>query len=167
VQLRPILTQNASSTLNALLTVTDPDTSPANLAYTGTSTNTSLVSGITFYFDGTNEVAVINPVPNESGSSLITISVSDGFSSDSKSFVLMVIQDTFPFPPMLKANANGNQVIFQLTGTAKALYDLQTSTDLKVWTSTQTVTANVAGVLFFTNTISPTVRLQFLRAIVR
>ena len=147
------------------LIVTDPDTSPANLTYTGTSTNKALVSGITFYFNGKDEVAVISLVPDKRGTDFVTITVSDGFSSDSKSFALKVtIGDPFS---VLTANGKGDQLIVTLSGNPNGSYDLQTSTDLKAWISTQTVTPNATGIVVITNTISPTVKLEFLRAISR
>jgi hypothetical protein len=163
VKLSPIGTQNTSANNppKVALTVSSPDTSVTNLFFTGTSTNKALVSGITFTYNGSKMVAIVGLVPNKGGQDFVTINVTDGFSSSSQSFVLNVSGGSgVAAPATLKVTSSGNQLIIDVTGTVNGTYDLQSSPDLKVWTSLGTVTAPAT----ITNTISASVKLEFLRA---
>ena len=73
-------------------TVGDAETPVGNLTLTASSSNTSLVpvANITFGGSGAARTVTINPGASQSGSATITITVSDGTSSVSTSFNLVI-----------------------------------------------------------------------------
>jgi len=70
----------------------DVDDDPADLTVSGSSDNTDLVNQSSFEFggSGTSRTLVITPLPNRSGSAMITITVSDGDLTGTDTFVLTV-----------------------------------------------------------------------------
>ena len=72
--------------------ISDPESPPAGLTLTATSSNTTVVPDANIVFGGTgaNRTVTVTPVGNESGTSTITITVSDGSASASTTFVLTV-----------------------------------------------------------------------------
>ncbi|HKQ65248.1 MAG TPA: LamG-like jellyroll fold domain-containing protein, partial [Methylomirabilota bacterium] len=73
-------------------TVGDAETAAASLTVSGASSNPTLVpvAGIGFGGSGGSRTVTVAPVANQSGSTTITITVSDGVLSASSSFVLTV-----------------------------------------------------------------------------
>lgn len=74
------------------LVITDADTPPANLTLAASSTNQTLVANgnIAFEGSGSNRNLIITPDTNQHGVTTITVSVSDGANSSSRSFQLTV-----------------------------------------------------------------------------
>ena len=72
--------------------VGDIETAAASLAVSGTSSNPALVpnANIVLSGSGSNRTVTLVPAPNQSGTSTITLTVSDGNLSTSDSFVLTV-----------------------------------------------------------------------------
>jgi subtilisin-like proprotein convertase family protein len=167
VKMSPIGKQNTMANVSAkvALTVTDPDTSVTNLVFTGSSTNKNLVSNVTFSFNGRNMVAIVNLVANRSGSDYVTISATDGFSTDSESFQLTV--GGTAKAPILKLDSAAGQLNLSFAGAPNAAYGIQSSTDLHAWTDVTTVTADSSGSVTYTNPVSTTINLQFYRAVVK
>ncbi len=84
---------NEDATTGALaLAVGDSQTPAASLTLTGVSSNTSLVpnSSIVFGGSGANRTVTVTPAANQSGSTTITLTVSDGGRTSSDSFLLTV-----------------------------------------------------------------------------
>jgi uncharacterized repeat protein (TIGR03803 family) len=75
------------------LTVGDVETALNSLLITGSSSNTSLVpnTNIIFGGSGANRTATITPVVNKSGTTTITVTISDGEMSASDSFLVTVL----------------------------------------------------------------------------
>jgi len=73
-------------------TVTDAQFPPSSLSFSATSSNPVLVpaGSILVSGDGTDEMVSVSPALGQAGSTLITLSVSDGTVSNSTSFVLTV-----------------------------------------------------------------------------
>ena len=73
-------------------TVNDTDTPVASLTLSGASSNPTLVptSNIMFGGSGGNRTVTVSPAANQTGTATITVSVSDGTSSASDTFVLTV-----------------------------------------------------------------------------
>src|SRR6185503_14188339 len=102
--------------------VGDADTPAPLLALSAVSGNTSLVAttGIVFDGSGSNRTARITPVPNQSGNANITLFVSDGASTNSRTFQLTVVSSNDP--PTLNVLTNINLQVspglssFPLTG---------------------------------------------------
>jgi len=88
----PNLTTNEDRVATTAFVIGDAETPPASLILTATSTNTTLVpvANIAFGGTGTNRTLSITPVATLFGTTLITISVSDGTASASTSFLLTV-----------------------------------------------------------------------------
>ncbi len=139
--LGPISAQSTTANTPATVTlnVTSPATPITNLTFSGVSTNTNLVKSITFAFNGSNEVAIVTPVTNATGVGSVTVSVSDGFSTNSQSFTLTV---SSPTPPTLTTAVSNGVLKITFTGTPGVTYRIQSSTDLKTWTTVASVTAN-------------------------
>jgi len=72
------------------LNLSSPFTPIGNLTFTGAGTNAALVRSVTFAYNGTAEIATINLVTNKIGIDYLTITVSDGITNASQSFVLEV-----------------------------------------------------------------------------
>ena len=92
VSLDPIVDQTTTSDVAAIVTlgITDKDTDRANMVYSATFSNTNLVSGVQFVDNGTAMQAIVNLVTNQTGLSSVTLTVSDGGNSVSRSFALLV-----------------------------------------------------------------------------
>jgi subtilisin-like proprotein convertase family protein len=73
-------------------TINDADTPVNNLTVSGSSNNTTLVpnANIVFGGSGANRTVTVSPAANQTGSTTITVSVSDGELSASTSFVVTV-----------------------------------------------------------------------------
>jgi len=73
-------------------TVSDTQTSASALLVSGSSSNTALVpaSGITFGGSDANRTVVVTPAANQSGTTTISVTVSDGSLTASSSFVVTV-----------------------------------------------------------------------------
>ncbi len=148
------------------LSVTSPDTAITNLFFTGASTNSALVSGFGFAYNGTTEVATINLVANKSGDDAVTLSVSDAFGqTNSVSFSLHVSAITGPTVAISVVNGK-----LQLTfaGSANATYGILSSTDLKAWSDTGlTVTTDATGAGSTTIALPAATGKTFYRAVVK
>jgi uncharacterized repeat protein (TIGR01451 family) len=100
-------TINEDTTLNALgFTVNDSDTPLANLIFSVTSSNATLMpeANISFGGSGNNRTITAAPTVNQSGVATITVTVSDGTTTASDSFVLTV--NSVNDAPTLDALAN-------------------------------------------------------------
>ena len=98
-----------ANTGNIAFTVGDAETPVANLTLSATSSNTTLVpvNNITFGGSGANRTVLVTPVANVSGSSTITVRVSDATGlSTTETFVVNVAEVNDP--PTLSAIANIN-----------------------------------------------------------
>ncbi len=87
------------------LSVSDPDTALTDLQFSFTSSNTKLVTGVNFAVTGNNVVATVNLGADQSGQATVTISVFDGSTKVSQSFLLTVNPAT---PPTLSTSRSGN-----------------------------------------------------------
>lgn len=86
------------ATTAAAFTIGDAETSASALTLSGSSSNTTLIptSGITFGGSGSNRTVTVKPAANQSGSATITVRVSDGALSTSRTFTTSVtaVNDT-------------------------------------------------------------------------
>ncbi|HZI23623.1 MAG TPA: Ig-like domain-containing protein, partial [Chryseolinea sp.] len=88
----PQSTPENTPTSPILFTIGDAETEPSALTLSATSSNATLVSDgdITFSGNDADRSVVITPTPGESGTTTITITVSDGTDNTSVNFVLTV-----------------------------------------------------------------------------
>lgn len=73
-------------------TIGDPDTDPATLTLTAASTNTTLlpVANIVFGGSNTDRTVTLTPAADQTGTTTVTLTVSDGTTSATDTFVLTV-----------------------------------------------------------------------------
>lgn len=86
-------TTNANHAVVINLTVTDSDTPLQALQFTSTTSNPGLVSGVTVDVSSGSAIASVALVPDATGLATVTITVSDGTSSDFKAFALLVLPE--------------------------------------------------------------------------
>jgi len=89
-----------------VLPVADPNQSVGSLSYSSSITGTNVISSVSILFNGVNEVATIRPVANQTGTGIITVTVSDGFTNASQSFAVTVVP--VEHPPTLAAIPDTN-----------------------------------------------------------
>ena len=90
-------TINGNTSTGAIaFTVGDVETAPGSLTVSGSSNNTTLVpnGNIVFGGSGANRTVTVTPAANQTGTATITVTVSDGLTSVSDTFVLTVIPVT-------------------------------------------------------------------------
>lgn len=94
-------------------TISDPDTPTDSLSVTFSSSNTNFLpnANISVSGTGTNRTLTVAPLPFDTGASDVTVSVSDGFATDSVSF--RVIEMDNPGAPLL--GPIPNQTVLQNT----------------------------------------------------
>ena len=135
VEFPPVLAAIADTTtpanvpVNVVLNVTDPATSITNLNYSASVSDGTVIAGVNFSFNGTNEVATIYPVANATGDSAITIVVSDAVTFVYQSFAITVTRSQ-PGPilaPIADTNTTVNipvKVTLNVTDTAVPITNL-------------------------------------------
>ena len=147
------------------LNITSPVVPISALTFTGSSSNPSLVSGVSFSNDGIKVAATVNLVKDQSGTAQVTIVLNDGFTTISNSFKLTV---TVPVAPTLALGVQNGQIHISLTGAPGVSYGLLSSTDLKTWADTgTTVTADNSGAASVSIPLPAGVGGTFYRAIVK
>jgi hypothetical protein len=133
----PAVVAIEGSPVTVPLNVTSPDTPLSQLGFVGSSTNTALVSGVTFAATTnsttTNVTATVNLVPNQTGTATIVIQVSDGYSTNSQSFALTVSPSSSA-AATLSATLVGKVLKVTFTGAPNSSYVVQVSSDFKTWT---------------------------------
>ena len=90
---------NANASTSALaFSVTDDFTPAASLTVTASSANAALVpaANIVLGGSGANRTVTVTPAANQSGTAIITLTVSDGVLTGSDSFVVTVVDPTTP-----------------------------------------------------------------------
>ena len=99
-------TINEDNVLSLPLTVSDIDSAPASLVLSASSSNPVLVPTANIVFSGSGFVRSLQltPASNENGSATITVTISDGISNASTSFILTVLPVNDP--PTLNAISN-------------------------------------------------------------
>jgi subtilisin-like proprotein convertase family protein len=120
-----------ATAVNVPLNVVSPDTALSQLTFVGSSTNTDIVSGVTFSTVGSTVTATVNLVSNKVGKATVKIDVSDGYATSSQSFAVTV---GTPARPILSATLVGTVLHITFTGVPNGSYVIQSSPDLKTWT---------------------------------
>jgi hypothetical protein len=77
---------------NVAFIVTDPDTDPSTLVLTRSSSNTNLIDTPQMILggSGTNRTIALTPKPNINGTSVVTLAVTDGVYTNTRTFNLIV-----------------------------------------------------------------------------
>ena len=105
-------TTTSGTAISAIaFTVADHESAPSALTVTGSSSTQALVAdgALVFAGSGADRTLTLTPVAGRSGSAVITVRVSDGLLSASRSFLLTVTprDATDPTPPAPPATAGG------------------------------------------------------------
>jgi hypothetical protein len=116
------------NTGNLAFTISDPESTAASLTLSGASSSQSVValSGIAFGGSAGNRTVSVTPVANAFGSSIITVSVSDGTNTVSTSFTV-VVNSVNDIPTITSIP---NQVINQASATPAlsfSIFDVETA----------------------------------------
>jgi hypothetical protein len=143
-QLDPIPDQTTKVNVPVTLTlgVRDVDTPLADLVFTGSSSNPSLVSGVAVSTESGAAVATVSLVANAEGSAVVTIKVSDGTTESSQSFTLTVVDE----PPVLGAIADQTTTANTPVVITLDVSDPDTALSALVFSSSTSNTNLVAGV---------------------
>ncbi|EEF63173.1 hypothetical protein Cflav_PD5808 [Pedosphaera parvula Ellin514] len=106
----PVISSIANQTLNAgtassaiAFTVSDAQTAATSLTLAGTSSNPTLVPNANIVFGGSssNRTVTVTPAANQSGTANITVTVSDGSLTSSKTFTVTVSATPVNTPPVI------------------------------------------------------------------
>ena len=97
-----LITKN-NATTNLPFTIGDPDSAASNLVVSGVSSNQTLVpnANITFAGSGSNRTVKVTPAPNQSGTVVIAVTVSDGALSATDTFVVNVTDSSAADPALI------------------------------------------------------------------
>lgn len=110
-------TAGTGTPLTVALTVSDPDTPASNLTLSGSSSNTAVLSNASIVFGGSGSSRTVTLTPGTTaGTTTVTIVVSDGSQTASRSFTLTVTAG----PANLVAVVRGNHVTFTWVGAGAA-----------------------------------------------
>ena len=139
--------------------VVTPGTVPlAQLSFSYQISNSNLVSGIVFNTNifippsGATVTASIAPASNQAGSANVTFNVSDGITTVSQSFELVVTSSS---GPTLGFVLVGKVLKITFTGVPNASYIIQGSSDLKTWTQLGSpITAGAGGQVEYDATVN-------------
>ncbi|MDB6032866.1 MAG: Repeat family, partial [Verrucomicrobiales bacterium] len=103
--------------------VSDPDTSPASLSVSATSSNLVLVpnGNILLGGSGTNRALLITPATNQSGTTLITLTVSDGSGGSASTSFLFTVSPVNDAPTL---SAIANQTLLEDTSSSAIAFTL-------------------------------------------
>jgi len=142
---------------NVVLPVSDSFTSISNLTYSAIIPSPSVVASVTFSYVGTNEIAKITPVANESGVSKVTIVVSDGINPAVSNTFSVTVELVIVAAPTLTATVANGELTIAFTGTPGVTYTIESSSNLETWTTAGTATANAStGAAQYTAAVSST-----------
>jgi uncharacterized delta-60 repeat protein len=139
-------------------TVGDGETDPSTLTCSAVAADASLVSGFAFGGSGHDRTLVITPTPGRRGSTLVSVTVSDGLATTTQSFLLSVgllpgdinndgvvdpseleavLQSYWPYSPWLQmtnpASLGGGLLQFSLADAGAWLFSVEASTNLVDW----------------------------------
>ncbi len=134
-----------------LFDVRDVETPAGNLTVTATSGNTTLVpnANIVLGGSGTNRALVITPAAGQSGSALITVSVSDGLASTNSPFTLTVTPS-----PTLRIELTPGKALLSWPSSSGPNWTLLGNTNLTFtadWTTVPSTPVLVSGRYWITN----------------
>ena len=137
-----------TSTTNIALTIRDLQTNPTNLLVSVYSAHPTLVppSAITLGGSGASRTLQLTPAADAAGASWITVSVSDGASSASNSFMLKVLRPQIITLWDFNSNPPDNN-----TSTGTLLPAIGAGTAASVGTATNSLNSNVSPVSFDPN----------------
>jgi hypothetical protein len=166
ISLAPIGTQNTlrGSVARVSLDITSPSTSVTNLILDWSSTNKTLVSKISFAYNGSNMVAIISLFPSRGGVDYIGITASDGFSRATQFFGLHT-DEPGQMAPKLTIDPNHGGLALILQGTPGAGDAVQSSIDLRHWTTAGSVTNDASGNARFVPPPAASELILFFRAV--
>jgi subtilisin-like proprotein convertase family protein len=120
----------------------DAETSAGALDVSGTSSNAALVSALVFGGSGSNRTVNLQPATNETGTTLITLFVSDGAATNSTSFALTItpVNDPPTISALASQSVNEDEILGPLPF---GIGDVETDANSLIVHATSTNTALV------------------------
>lgn len=113
--LAPIADQTtfANEPVEILLNVQDQDTPVAELVFSATTSNPSVIAGVTFDVSGSTVKATVNPVTDATGIATVTITVKDTVNTVSQTFAVSVEEAVPPTiaVPTITTNPDGSKTL--------------------------------------------------------
>jgi len=146
-QIGPVADQTTGEgqAVSFVIPVSDPDNAIADLTFTGSGSDKTLVTGVTFAVSGNTVTGTVTVAPGKTGSAIITINANDGTKQAATSFNLTVIPGTVATAPVLSVARHGNVITLSITGDKGTDVVVEQSSDLKAWTVLKTVTLDANG----------------------
>ncbi len=142
------------------LVVTDPDTAPSQWVFTSSIADTSIIRNVVFGLNATGGfVATLNPTKDATGTTTVTVHVSDGFTRVSQSFPVTVIEN----PPTLGPIADQTTVANQNVVIPLVVQDIDTPISELDFSASSSNPALVAGITFDTSTASVTATVNLVK----
>lgn len=149
-------------------TIGDGEVAAGNLTVTGTSSNLALVpnANIVFGGSGASRTVTVTPAGNQTGTTTITVTVSDGAVSASDTYLLTV--NAVNEAPTVNLVLMGSQFdakqgyTLRIEGPPGKQYAVEASEDLRVWAQIGTILNN-EGQSFFTDPNAPSYKSRFYR----
>jgi hypothetical protein len=127
--------------------LSDPDNNASDLIVTATSSDQNVVSDADILLggSGTNRVIAVSPKSGvTSGTATITVTAKDPNNASSSATFTVTIGGQTP-GRFSQPTVSGGNITFSFTGAANTTYTIETSTDLKTWTTLRTVTTDANG----------------------
>jgi hypothetical protein len=135
--------------------VSDAETGASSLVVTGTSSNTNLIPNANLLFSGTgtNRSLTVTPATNQFGTSTLTISVSDGITNATTSFLLTVnsVNDA-PVLAAISPKTVNEGSLLQFTNSATDVETNQLTFTLDPGAPTNASVNSVSGIFSWTPT---------------
>jgi len=147
-----------NSVLIVPFTITDSSVALTSVKLTASFSNPSLIGSAVIINNGTNGSAIITPVKNAYGVSVVTISANDGYTTVSQSFALEVL----PTPPSLGPIANVNTVAGATVNVPLSVVSPDTALSQLTFVGSSTNANLVSGVTFATVNSSATATVNLV-----
>jgi subtilisin-like proprotein convertase family protein len=158
----PDVTTAVGGIVNVPLNVVSPDTALSQLTFSGSSTNSDIVSGVSFATVGSTVSATVNLVPNKTGKAAVQILVSDGYSTSAQTFSVNVTSSLGG--PTLHFALVGKVFKISFTGVPNASYVILSSSNLQGWAAVgPAITADSNGKVEYDATVGSS-GAQYYRA---
>ncbi len=145
--------------------VTDADTAISALTITGSSSDTDLVTSITFAVNGNVVSGTISLAAGDFGDAVITINVDDGSSGAVSGTFNLKVNEKISTPPALAASITAGNLSVRIIGPANRIVTVEGSGNLVDWTAVSTVTLDQEGSGTFT--VPASGNWQFFRVTIR
>lgn len=159
------VTVDQDSVVTFNVPVTDDDTALSALTLTGSSSNSELVSAITFTVNGSTVTGTITLAAGKVGDAVITVSATDGSSDAVSGTFNLKVNEKITEPPTLTAGITGGNLSVRIVGPKSRVVTVEGSANLIDWAAVSTVSLDQDGSGTFS--VPATGNWQFFRVNVK